>query len=45
MKLVTYCYMNEGKPIVFEGVVSDEDRKQMEAASPGVVFKWGVKRV
>lgn len=45
MKLVTYCYMNEEKPIVFEDVVSDEDRKQMEVANPGVVFKWEIKEV
>lgn len=39
-KIVTLCYIDEGKPVAYKGKVSEEDRRKMEALLPGSVFRW-----
>lgn len=43
--IVTYCYIDEDKPIVYERRFSDEDKEKMEALFPGSVFRWEEAKV
>ena len=43
--IVTYCYIDRGKPIVYERRVSKEDREALEATHPRSVVRWEEKRV
>lgn len=45
MALITICYI-DGKPVVYEGIVSEEDRRKIEALYPEAAeIYWEVKRV
>ena len=42
MACITICYI-DGKPVVYEGAVSEEDRRKLEALYPGSEIRWEVK--
>jgi len=44
MTYITICYI-DGKPVVYEGIVSEEDRRKTEALFYGKEIRWEVKRV
>jgi len=44
MAYITICYV-DGEPVVYEGVVSEEDRRKVEALYPDRDIRWEVKRV
>ncbi len=44
MAYITICYI-DGDPVVYEGIVSEEDRRKIEALYPGQKIRWEVKKV
>lgn len=44
MALITICYIDE-KPVVYEGIVSEEDRRKIEALYPECEIYWEVREV
>lgn len=45
MEIITYCYINNDEPIVYNREFSEEDRRKMEALFPGSVIRWEEVRV
>ena len=44
MAYVTTCYI-DGDPVVYEGIVSEEDRRKIEALYPESEVRWEVQEV
>lgn len=44
MAYITICYIN-GDPVVYEGLLSDEDKAKMEALFPESEISWEVRQV
>lgn len=44
MAYITICYI-DGDPVVYEGSVSEEDRRKLEALYPGSEIYWEVREV
>lgn len=44
MKFITIYYI-DGDPVVYEGLISKEDRAKTEALFPGKEIRWEVRRV
>lgn len=44
MAYITICYI-DGDPVVYEGIVSEEDRRKLEALFPESTISWEVRQV
>lgn len=44
MAFITICYI-DGGPVVYEGTLSEEDKRKIEALYPGREIRWEIKRV
>ncbi|MBA7580915.1 hypothetical protein ES708_22813 [subsurface metagenome] len=44
MAYITICYI-DGEPIRYEGIVSEEGRRKMEALFPESEIRWEERRV
>jgi len=44
MAYITICYI-DGDPVVYEGLVSEEERMKIEALYPGSEIRWEVRRM
>jgi len=44
MAFITICYI-DGNPVVYEGIVSKEDKRKIAALYPGRKIYWKVREV
>lgn len=44
MAYITICYI-DGEPIMYKGIVSEEDRTKMEALFPRSEIRWEMRKI